>query len=64
MSEQQRRASDHPWERHARIMLGVIFGAAAIWFANAHAHIPMGVFLFACGTMLRVDLGGVLNKIR
>lgn len=57
-----RRADDHPWEARVRIMLAILFGLSAVAFGFLGMHMPMGVFLFACGAMIKVNLGGVLKK--
>lgn len=43
--------------------MGTLFGAAAIWFAHLEAHVPMAVFLVACGAMFKIDMGRWVSKV-
>lgn len=62
MPEQRRRRDDHPYEMIARLMLGMLFGGAAIAFGLKENTVPMGVFLLAAGAMVKVPLGKVLPR--
>lgn len=63
MSEPRvRRSSDHPYEARVRVVLAVVFGLAAVWFGVHDQTVPMGVFLVACGAMMKIDIGKALPK--
>lgn len=49
-------------DTYARLGVAVLFASASIWFGSHHNDLAMGVFLFACGAMFRIDLSGLLSK--
>lgn len=59
----QRRASDHPWEMAVRLIVGVLFASAAVWFGSRDQHTAMSAAYVATGMMFKVNIGAVLNKI-
>lgn len=63
-NQERRRSEDHPWDAPARVVLGVVFGLAAVYFGQMEAHVPMALFLIACGAMMRVrDVGAGVARI-